>query len=56
MSNLYMWKINLFFGFHSERNKRSDCSSTKYVPHDGGELPHVGGEKPSHDSGMYAIN
>ena len=55
MSNLYMWKINLFFCFWGESNKSNDCSSTEQVSDDGGELPHVGGKQPNHDSDMYAI-
>ena len=47
-------KINLFFSFQGERNKRSDCSGIEQVPHDGGEMPHVVGEHPSHDPGMFA--
>ena len=48
-------KNKCLFCFQGESNKISECSGTKHVPHDGGKMPHVGGEQPSHDSGMYAI-
>ena len=48
-------KNKFLFCFQGESNKISECSGTKHVPHDGGKMPHVGGEQPSHDSGMYAI-
>ena len=44
----------LFFVFQGESNKSSEGSSTKQVQHEGGELPHGGGELHSH-SGVYVI-
>ena len=40
--------------FQGESNKSREGSGTEQVRHEGGELPHGGGEKHIH-SGMYAI-
>ena len=47
-------KNKCLFFLQGESNKSSKGSGTKYVPHDGEELPHGSGEQSIH-SCMYAI-